>query len=48
MAEWGRKGGLKGGRARAERLTPEARQAIATKAARAKWARRAGVKPEEA
>jgi transcriptional regulator with XRE-family HTH domain len=40
MAEWGRKGGLKGGRARASRLTPEARQAIATKAARAKWARR--------
>jgi hypothetical protein len=40
MAEWGRKGGLKGGRARATRLTAEARQAIATKGAHAKWARR--------
>jgi site-specific recombinase XerD/transcriptional regulator with XRE-family HTH domain len=40
MAEWGRKGGLKGGRARAKRLTAEARQAIATKGAHAKWARR--------
>jgi transcriptional regulator with XRE-family HTH domain len=40
MAEWGRKGGLKGGRARAKRLTVEARQAIATKGAHAKWARR--------
>jgi hypothetical protein len=40
MAEWGRKGGLKGGRARAKRLTAEARRAIASKGARAKWARR--------
>ena len=41
--ERGRQGGLKGGgRARAERLSQEARQAIAQKAARAKWARRGG------
>ena len=33
----GRLGGLKGGRARAERLTPERRIEIAKKAALAKW-----------
>ena len=33
----GRKGGLKGGKARAEKLTPEERQLIAAKAARARW-----------
>lgn len=33
----GRKGGLKGGRARAEKLTPEERSHIARKAARARW-----------
>jgi hypothetical protein len=33
----GRKGGLKGGRARAEKLTPEQRSEIARKAARARW-----------
>ncbi len=33
----GRKGGLKGGRARAERLTPERRTEIAKKAALARW-----------
>lgn len=37
----GRKGGLKGGRARANKLTPERRREIARKAARARWARRA-------
>jgi len=36
----GRQGGLKGGPARAERLTPEERSAIARKAARARWAAR--------
>lgn len=32
-----RKGGLKGGKARAEKLAPKKRQAIARKAARARW-----------
>jgi hypothetical protein len=36
--ELGRKGGLKGGRARAEKLTPEQRSEIARKAAAARWA----------
>ena len=34
----GRRGGLKGGKARAEKLTAEQRQEIARKAARARWA----------
>jgi hypothetical protein len=38
----GRNGGLKGGKARAAKLTPEERSEIAKKAARARWARRAG------
>lgn len=33
----GRRGGLKGGRARADSLTPEKRQEIARKAATARW-----------
>jgi len=33
----GRKGGLKGGRARAEKLTPEQRSGIAKAAAQARW-----------
>jgi len=33
----GRKGGLKGGQARASKLTPEQRSEIARKAARARW-----------
>ena len=33
----GRRGGLKGGRARADKLTPEERRLIAQKAARARW-----------
>lgn len=33
----GHLGGLKGGRARAEKLTPEQRKAIAQKAARSRW-----------
>lgn len=36
----GRRGGLKGGRARAEKLTPEERKEIARKAARARWDKR--------
>jgi hypothetical protein len=35
--ELGRKGGLKGGKARAEKLTPEQRKEIARKAAKARW-----------
>ena len=35
----GRKGGLKGGRARAESLTPEKRSEIAKKAAAARWSK---------
>jgi hypothetical protein len=37
--ELGRQGGLKGGRARAEKLTPERRSEIARKAAAARWAK---------
>jgi hypothetical protein len=33
----GRRGGLKGGQARAAKLSPEQRSAIAKKAARARW-----------
>lgn len=33
----GRLGGLKGGKARASKLTPEERKAIAKKAAKARW-----------
>jgi hypothetical protein len=36
-AEAGRRGGRKGGKARADRLTPERRSEIARKAARARW-----------
>ena len=35
----GRRGGLKGGRARAEKLTPEQRRTIAQTAAAARWKR---------
>lgn len=37
----GRKGGLKGGRERARRLSPERRKEIAAKAAKARWAKAA-------
>lgn len=37
QATAGRSGGLKGGKARAARLSPEARSEIANKAARARW-----------
>jgi hypothetical protein len=36
-AELGRRGGLKGGKARAEKLTREERQRIARVAAKARW-----------
>jgi hypothetical protein len=35
----GRKGGVKGGKARAEKLSPEKRREIAQKAAQARWAK---------
>jgi len=35
--ELGRKGGLKGGKARADSLTPAQRKEIAQKAAKARW-----------
>jgi hypothetical protein len=38
----GRKGGQKGGKARASRMTPEARRESAKKAARARWDQLAG------
>ena len=38
-AELGRRGGIKGGRARAESLPPELRRAIAQRAAASRWAR---------
>jgi hypothetical protein len=38
----GRLGGLKGGRARAEKLTYEQRSEIAQQAARARWAKEKG------
>lgn len=37
--ELGRRGGLKGGKARAEKLTSEKRKQIARKAAKARWSR---------
>ncbi|MFZ0942880.1 MAG: hypothetical protein WB930_19755 [Syntrophobacteraceae bacterium] len=38
--ELGRRGGLKGGKARAEKLTPEQRKEIAKKAANARWSKK--------
>jgi hypothetical protein len=35
--EMGRRGGLRGGKARAEKLSPERRKEIAEKAAAARW-----------
>jgi hypothetical protein len=37
MAEIGRRGGLKGGKARAAKLSARARKRIAMKAARSRW-----------
>ena len=37
--ELGRRGGLKGGKARASKLTPEQRREIAKKAAEVRWSR---------
>lgn len=41
-AELGRRGGLKGGKARAAKLSPERRRAIAQQAAAKRWARNKG------
>lgn len=38
----GRKGGLKGGKARAAKMTPEERSQAARRAAAARWSNRAG------
>jgi hypothetical protein len=38
--ESGRKGGLRGGRARADRLSPQRRSEIAQEAARARWSKK--------
>ena len=38
--ELGRRGGIKGGKARSERLTVEQRREAASHAARARWARK--------
>jgi hypothetical protein len=40
----GRLGGLKGGKARAEKLSPERRREIASKAAKKRWAKQNGAK----
>ncbi len=40
--ELGRKGGLKGGKARAENMTPEQRSEAARRAAAARWGRSGG------
>jgi hypothetical protein len=40
--EYARKGGLKGGKARAQALTAERRQEIAKEAARKRWVKRKG------
>lgn len=43
----GRRGGLKGGKARAEALSPAKRKAIAKKAAKSRWAAVAAKKGEK-
>lgn len=43
----GRAGGLKGGKARAEKLTPEERSEIAREAVETRWARARGITPED-
>jgi hypothetical protein len=44
LAEIGRRGGLRGGKARAESLTPTQRKALAKKAAEARWGTKKGKK----
>lgn len=45
-AELGRRGGLKGGKARAAKLTPEKRAEIAKKAAAARWGKAGDQSPD--
>lgn len=45
MAEMGRRGGLKGGKARAETLSAARRKAIAKKAAVSRWSKTARRRP---
>ena len=40
LASIGRKGGLKGGKARAKKLSPAKRKVIARNAAKARWAKK--------
>ena len=40
LARIGRKGGLKGGKARAAKLSPAKRRAIAKRAAKARWGKK--------
>jgi len=44
--ELGRRGGLKGGKARAERMTPEERSDAARRAVRARWDKAKQPKPD--
>lgn len=44
----GKLGGLKGGKARAEKLSPAKRKAIAKKGAKARWAERKATAPSPA
>ncbi len=46
-SELGRRGGLKGGEARAQSLLPERRREIARKGAKTRWATRAAREPTE-
>ena len=43
--ELGRRGGLKGGKARAAKMTPEERSESARKAAKARWAKKRQQEP---
>jgi hypothetical protein len=43
LSQIGRKGGLKGGKARAKKLTQAKRKKIARKAAKARWAKALGI-----
>jgi hypothetical protein len=47
LAKIGKKGGLKGGHARAEKMTPEERSASARKAVQARWVKEKSKKEVE-
>jgi hypothetical protein len=44
LSEIGQRGGLKGGKARMDSLTPEERTALAKKAAEARWGKKKAAK----